>query len=824
MLSQLQQSIGTYREASGIFEFALKAMISSLNMERAVALVPAARENVYSISKILGYTAELEERLKEKKIEVPKELQAEGSFLVVNKSSSSNELIESIREALDLPYFILVPVLVEKKPIGIIITGRMQEQRPVKLPLDKGDAETVQSIGGLIAASVHNLRVYALEETQKLQTDFFANISHEFRTPITLTLGPLEGLLSGRYGNLPEAAKNQVEVMLRNQQRLLKLINEILDLTKVEAGKMQLHASKVRSFNSFVQDRVEQFRSLAEKRGIELRSKLDPEVDKAELYLDLEKIDKVIFNLLSNAHKFTKSGHVEARTAIQDGSFVFTVSDTGIGIKADQLIYVFDRFKQADGSSSREYAGTGIGLSLVKELVQLHSGQISVHSEYGKGTTFTVTIPVGKAHLDPASLADAPDAEPIQPMPASVNRVVEIREGVAEKDELEEIEALNAKTRENWVEGRGTILYTDDNRDLRCYVYEILSEHHNVYLAHHGKAGLELALQVDVDLILSDLMMPVMTGTEFLRSVRMENRLQGIPFVLLTAKSTSDSKLEGLETGADDYLSKPFSESELKARIKNLIKLRQQHLRIRRELEAARQIQQALLPKLDLRGKNYLLDALYEPSEELSGDFYDYLENGDWVYFYLADVTSHGTAAAQVTYLLKTMMGQLITEGEPPALSRLLAELARRYCEYGLNYGIGIQVARFNKKRQIMECAMSNAPRAIVFRNCNQEILRLRPGPIIDSATGGRKIRPEDFEVCQLALKPGDSAYFFTDGCYELPTGDDSAPLGYRRFSKIISDLNRSQWKEDLLTTLKGFRSAGSNDVDDMTVLMFRLQ
>jgi class 3 adenylate cyclase/CheY-like chemotaxis protein len=416
-----------------------------------------------------------------------------------------------------------------------------------------------------------------LEETDRLKTQFFANISHEFRTPITLTIGPLEQLLAGRYGAVPGLVRGQLDVILRNQERLLGLVNQILDVAKLEAGRMDLHASPVRDFNRFVEERVVPFRSAAEKRGIDLRLALDPAVRGADLFIDREKFDKLLANLLSNALKFTRQGHVDLSTAIHGRTLSLTIADTGVGIKQDELPHIFDRFRQADGSVSREYAGSGLGLALVKEVAALHGGEVTVHSEYSVGSTFRVSVPLGRAHLDPASVVEFA-AEELETLGAS-SRIVIADAGEADTGGVDDLNAESERTRDS---ARPVILYAEDNRDLRNHVRDLLACDYNVFLAVDGDDGLEKARRYRPDLIISDQMMPRLSGRGLLRAIREDADLRMTPVIFLTARAGAEARIESLEAGADDYLAKPFDEAELRARIRTLLRARAQE----RELAA----------------------------------------------------------------------------------------------------------------------------------------------------------------------------------------------------------------------------------------------
>ena len=575
LLSELQQSVGAHKQISSIFEITLRAINATLGMDRTVVLTPSEAEGVFRPSQWLGFREESAARLASLSFDFPAEFLSGSVPLVANKASAATVLVQQIRSAFDLPYFLCVPVMVENAPLGLLLSGRLREGPPLYPPLDQGDVDTFQSIAGLITASVRTMRIAVLEEMDRLKTEFFANISHEFRTPITLSLGPLEQILVGRHGPVADGIRRQLGIVLRNQERLLGLINQILDLARLEAGGLKLKASLMPDINRFVEERTAQFAPVAEKRGIHFRTTLDPAAPGADLYIDREKFDRLLFNLLSNAIKFTREGEVGVATEVRDETLCVTVTDTGVGIKPDQLPYIFDRFRQADGSESREYAGSGIGLAIVQEIAKLHGGHVTVHSQYGTGSSFRVVVPLGKAHLLPSSVLEQPEEELGALVPNE--RVVLVQEGVADVTDVEEINRQAEAERE---QGRPTVLYAEDNRDLRSYVRELLLPHYNVFVAADGRDALVKAKTYRPDLILSDQMMPHMSGRDLLRSIRDDAELRTTPVVFLTARAGGEARIESLDAGADDYLTKPFEAGELLARVRNLLTARVQEREI----------------------------------------------------------------------------------------------------------------------------------------------------------------------------------------------------------------------------------------------------
>lgn len=390
-----------------------------------------------------------------------------------------------------------------------------------------------------------------LTELDRAKSRLFANVSHEFRTPLTLIMGPLRAVLDGRHGALNPSLREQGELMLRNSQRLLRLINQILDLAKLQAGEVAIDRQP-NDLVAFVREVTLAFAPLAERRGIVLvfRTAL-PEL---VIPFDAGQLEKVLLNLLSNALKFTDvDGRVEVSVNADPAAAEIAVTDTGVGIRADQLPRIFERFYQGDASSTRPHEGTGIGLALARELVELHGGRIHAESSPGVGSAFRVHLPRDAA-VEHAS-AHAPTS-PARQLP------------LVEAEERDSGEPAGAADLD---EDRTTVLVVDDNRDVRAYVRSILAPSFRVIEAADGISALELARSALPDLIVADVMMPRMDGLELGRALKGDPMTDTIPVVLLTARAAPKDQIAGLETGADAYIVKPFDPGVLEASVANLL-------------------------------------------------------------------------------------------------------------------------------------------------------------------------------------------------------------------------------------------------------------
>ena len=477
---------------------------------------------------------------------------------------------------------------------------RIVESRTHDLRAEKEKTEQAKSI---IEAQADKLR-----ELDRFKTRFFANVSHEFRTPLTMIIGPLENILGGSYGELEENMYRQVRIMLRNAQRLLRLINQLLDLSKLEAGKMELRALR-RNIVQFLESVLLSCTPLAENKNITLE--FDSSDEDIGLYYEPDKLENVFYNLLSNALKFTpKGGSISfkcfkkpANDTYPEGFVEILVSDTGKGIPPDALEHIFDRFYQVDGSNTREHEGTGIGLALVNELVLLHKGIIEARSEVGVGTTFRICLPLGAAHLSKDQIIDDLHEDELMPI-SSVSVIAEMASESVGFDHENDAESKPAKRPFDSPNGEPrTVLIVDDNADVREYVSGILNEHFDVEMATDGVDGLEKVFAIKPDLVISDVMMPKMDGNELCRRIKENLELDHIPVILMTARATNELRIEGLEMGADDYITKPFNAKELLIRAHNLMLMRQQEKELKilnEELEekVAEQLAQMLHERL----------------------------------------------------------------------------------------------------------------------------------------------------------------------------------------------------------------------------------
>ena len=441
---------------------------------------------------------------------------------------------------------------------GVLVVGL----NPFRV-FDGAYSDFLTLVGGQLSASFTTAQAYederkraeALAEVDRAKTVFFSNVSHEFRTPLTLMLGPLEDLL--REGAAPE----ELEVVHRNALRLLRMVNTVLDFSRLSAGQMTtvFRPTDLAHVTAEIADR---FAPLVDRTGLELVTDLPalPE----PLYVDAEAWDKIVLNLISNAFKFTLEGAIRVELDAVDGAARLRVSDTGTGIPADELPHLFERFHRVRNDQARTHEGTGIGLALVRELVELHGGAVSVESTLGTGTTFTVLVPFGTAHLPAAQVSDEPRELSAGELALAYTEEAGRWVGVEPEDEAEDAAPPHDRDR---------VVVVDDNADMRDYMTRLLERHWVVEAHPDGQAALEAIRAHPPAVVVTDVMMPRLDGFGLIAALRAEQATATIPVIAVSARAGEESSLEGLDAGADDYLVKPFSARELVARVRANLEL-----------------------------------------------------------------------------------------------------------------------------------------------------------------------------------------------------------------------------------------------------------
>ncbi len=478
----------------------------------------------------------------------------------------------------------------QERLAGFLVAG-VSPRRPLDEHyrgfLDLLASQIATAIVSAVAYEEERRRAQALYELDRAKTAFFSNVSHEFRTPLTLMLGPVEDLLARSHTDLPPAAAVQLDVVNRNGLRLLRLVNTLLDFSRIEAGRVRA-VYQLTDLAVFTAELASVFRAAVERAG--LRLEVDCPPLGAPAFVDRDMWEKIVLNLLSNAFKFTFTGEIAVTLRQVDGAVELRVRDSGTGIPAEEVPRLFERFHRVESSRGRTHEGSGIGLALVQELVKLHGGFVVVESVVGEGSTFTVRVPLGSSHLpaDQIGAARAADSTVMGAGPYVEEALRWLPDEEPPEDALgaelpSHLEAMAVPAFRPAQDGddRPLVLVADDNADMRQYLHRLLAERYRVRTVPDGEAALTAVREELPHLVLSDVMMPRLDGFGLLRELRADAHTRDLPVIMLSARAGEESRVDGLQAGADDYLIKPFSARELLARVQSSLEL----ARVRREAE-----------------------------------------------------------------------------------------------------------------------------------------------------------------------------------------------------------------------------------------------
>jgi len=523
---------------------------------------------------------------------------------------------------------LVVPIHAAQEDLaGLLVVGVSPRR-----PLDAAYRTFFDLVAGHIATAISGAQAYeaqreraeALAQIDRAKTAFFSNVSHEFRTPLTLMLSPVEDALADAAQPLPLGQRERLETVHRSSLRLLKLVNTLLEFSRIEAGRVQA-VYEPTDLAAVTTELVSNFRSACDKAGLRLTVDCPPMPE--PVYVDRDMWEKIVLNLVSNAFKFTLAGMIEVCLRTADASAQMSVRDTGIGIPAEELPRVFERFHRVEGARGRTYEGTGIGLALVHELVKLHGGSVRVDSTQGAGSTFLVSVPLGTAHL-PADRIGAPRTLGSTTLKADVYVEEALRwlpddspagsfplsEGAPREALRPEVPAPGLPPGDTGPAGaragRPHVLWADDNADMRDYVRRLLGERYDVEAVADGEAALAAARARPPDLVLADVMMPRLDGFGLLRALRGDLQTRAIPVILLSARAGEEASVEGLRAGADDYIVKPFGARELLARVSGRLEIARL---TRHALTRQQQMRKAVLD--GMADRYYAVDAAWRYTE-----------------------------------------------------------------------------------------------------------------------------------------------------------------------------------------------------------------
>jgi len=546
LLIELQHSIAI-SESNESFLYNCARLISShLDMSATYIYLPELSDDTgYSILPELSdlYIARKESD-KIRKLLI-KDLPPFKDYILVKKEKSDNILISALKERFDFDSFIIFAVRYNEMNKLLIMSGIKIVDNTIRMELNDIDAKTIEAVGVLISSYLRKTELIQVTEADKIKTEFVTNLSHEFRTPLTLISCLLEEIKSENSSCLQKQEEDKIEIVIRNTNRIRELIEQLLDISKLETQREKLVIEK-HSLSDLLTSIYNSFISLARKNGIQFSYSFSALAE--ETWYDSDKVEKILSNILTNAFKYTKSKIVLSGEVLTENNqivAVISVRDNGPGIPKEEQGKIYNRFYRIGTSEKPSIEGTGIGLYFVKKLLEIHHGIIELDSNK-KGSVFRIKIPVSKEHYKTEKTG--------------------LGFRVVKKDHKHStIQAFGNENEDL------RILVVEDNRDLNAYISNSLKETASIFQTFNGKEGLDAAVREMPDLIITDVMMPEINGIEMLKKIRENQITRHIPVIMLTAKASRENMIEGLESGANDYLTKPFDKQELLLKSRNLL-------------------------------------------------------------------------------------------------------------------------------------------------------------------------------------------------------------------------------------------------------------
>ena len=655
-----------------------------------------------------------------------------------------------------------------------------------------------------------------LSRLDRLKDEFLANTSHELRTPLNGIIGLTESLLLGVAGPIEGAARSTLDLIASSARRLASMVNDLLDFSRIQHGDMQLNLQAVDL--AAVTDVVLALSNpLIGSRNL----KLLHEPGNIPLVLaDEARLEQILLNLVGNAIKFTKEGTISlsyrvlATPGESEPRYVeVTVSDTGIGIPPDRQQIIFDAFSQADGSVAREYGGTGLGLSITRKLVELHGGRLGVFSRAGEGSRFFFTLLIA----DSSARNDSKPADSTGSRPSETGQRLPTGVAVAAASAEQAPEDSNGPHT-----GVRTLIVDDDPVNLQVLSNHLALEGHSVIAADNGREALRLLeSEQEFDLILLDVMMPGLSGYEVCRVLRESFSETELPVIMLTARNRISDLIAGLESGANDYLTKPFEPRELIARARTMLKLRQaaqsqSHLAaIRAELQLAREIQLSLLPPSLPEVPGLDIAVRYRAMENVGGDFYDVLANSNGAAFFMADVSGHGVPAALIVSIVKIafwFQKDLLMHPD-----QLLAGMNSVLLGNTGNGFVTACYAYIDLERRVLLLGCAGHPPVFLYRKRDQSLVELRPRGRILGIFASAPYSP-----AEVPLETGDRLVMYTDGIIEARNADQGM-FGDDRFRDFIQEhgeFTPEKFADTLMQTIVQWSGGPEKIEDDIALIV----
>ncbi len=653
-----------------------------------------------------------------------------------------------------------------------------------------------------------------LKRLDTLKDEFLANTSHELRTPLNGIIGIADSMLDGAVGPLNEEQRYNLSLIVSSGRRLSNLVNDILDFSKLKHHELQLQ-KKPLDMRSLTDVVLMLSKTLVSNKEVQLINQIESGIPAVDA--DEDRVQQILHNLVGNAIKFTEAGTVSVSARVQEAYLAVTVSDTGIGIPDEKFKSIFASFEQADGSTAREYGGTGLGLTVSKQLAELHGGHIRVASEMGKGSDFSFTLPISREKAEPIQTADL--VRKHTQIPGLMGKPTEMQRIVSE--ETPTVGEIPAE------EHFYNILIVDDEPvNLQLLRNHLSLQNYAVTQAVNGDEALAAIKEQQFDLVLLDVMMPKMSGYEVCRRLREQHPANELPVVMLTAKNQINDLVAGFKAGANDYLTKPFSKEELLARIETQLHIKDmvaENVRLGAELDIVRRLQQMILPPAEEleRIKNLDIVGFMKPADEVGGDYYDVLQHDGHIKIGIGDVTGHGLESGILMIMAQTVIRTLLTSGEADST---------RFLDI-LNRTIYDNVQRMQADKSLTLALLDYHAGICKLTGQHEEMIVVRRGgkvELVDTIDLGFPIGLEeniaDFvDETVVSLQSGDGVVLFTDGITEAEDTEENF-YGMERLCSVIShhwEKSAEDIKKAVIEDVQRF--IGKQKVyDDMTLVVLK--
>ncbi len=704
-----------------------------------------------------------------------------------------------------------------QEPYAFLIMGNLQKKTEFNTRISP-DGDMMIGLANLVAlvsTSINNLRSYQdLEEANKLKDEFLANTSHELRTPLHGIIGIADSMAEGATGKLTQEQHLNLSLIGTSGRRLSIMINDILDFSRLKHKDIQLQ-KKPLDMLAVTQVVFMLLQPLVEQKKMKLVNAVSP--DTPAVFADEDRMQQILQNLVGNAIKFTEKGSITVSAEVSGKELIVTVSDTGIGIAPDKLEAVFESFEQADGSIERRYPGAGLGLTITRQLVQLHGGQIWVKSKPGKGSEFFFTIPVSK---EKAVETRAGHIIRKYTKRAGLSRMFAGKGGIP---------VFPAGTSANSRSGnvKHILIVDDEPVNLHVVKNQLSGKDYTVYLATSGKEALAVVKENPrFDLILLDIMMPGMSGYAVCRQLREKFAANELPVIMLTAKNRVEDLVAGFKAGANDYLAKPFSKEELLARVDTQIHLKSlvaENTRMQTELDIARRLQRMALPSveelLDIRDLD--IAGFMEPADEVGGDYYDVLRHNGRIKIGIGDVTGHGLLSGVLMLMTQTAVRTLFTCGEndPTAFLDIINRVI--YCN----------ARRMQTDKTLSLSLLDYADNTIKISGQHEKMIIVRRDhsvELMDTIDLGFPIGLEEkisnfVNEQSVYLDSGDGVVLYSDGITEAEN-PDGVQYGLERLCRCAAGQWKRSAQEIKQAVVKDVKAFIDNAIvyDDLTLLVLK--